>query len=275
VLITSQKKSTLMELAMQRFVGTFLIVLVCLAVFASPVTAGDVLGPGDIAIIGFNFDIDDEFAFVCLKEVSAGTEIRFTDQGWETDNTFLDLDKDGPLSWQAPSTGCKLGEIVKIRVLDYYTNMSLNPNGDQIIVYQQLETGTKLIYALNAAGPNWMAEATNENNSSIPSSLTSLTPSPLISITTYDNAIYIGSNSFTTTTDALAAIVNINNWTGDNSVRQTMPSGSFSFTTTAVHLSEFSAETERETAPWWIITFLVVIPVLVMVVKRSNRECCK
>ncbi len=260
---------------MQKFVGTILVIVVCLAVFASPVTAGDVLGPGDIAIIGYNFDNDDEFAFVCLKEVSAGTEIRFTDQGWKTDNTFLDFDNDGPLSWQAPSTGCKLGEIVKIRVLDYYTNMSLNSNGDQIIVHQQLETGTNLIYALNAAGPNWMAEATNETNSSIPSALSSLTPSPLISITSYDNAIYKGTKSFDTTTDALAAIGNIDNWTGDNSVRQTMPSGSFSFTTTAVHLSEFSAETEGETAPWWIIAGLVVIPVLVMGFKKPKRECCK
>jgi hypothetical protein len=273
--ITSQEKFTLMELAMQKFVGTILVIVVCLAVFASPVTAGDVLGPGDIAIIGYNFDNDDEFAFVCLKEVSAGTEIRFTDQGWKTDNTFLDFDNDGPLSWQAPSTGCKLGEIVKIRVLDYYTNMSLNSNGDQIIVHQQLETGTNLIYALNAAGPNWMAEATNETNSSIPSALSSLTPSPLISITSYDNAIYKGTKSFDTTTDALAAIGNIDNWTGDNSVRQTMPSGSFSFTTTAVHLSEFSAETEGETAPWWIIAGLVVIPVLVMGFKKPKRECCK
>jgi hypothetical protein len=264
-----------MELAMQKFVGTILVVLVCLAVFASPVIAGDVLGPGDIAIIGYNFDNDDEFAFVCLKEVSAGTEIRFTDQGWKTDNTFLGFEKDGPLSWQAPSTGCKLGEIVKIRVLDYYTNMSLNPNGDQIIVYQQLETGTKLIYALNAAGPNWMAEATNENNSSIPNALSSLTPSPLISITAYDNAIYIGSKSFTTTTDALAAIVDINNWSGDNSVRQTMPTGSFSFTTTAVHMSEFSAEVGGESAPWWALVGLVIIPILILVVKRPKRNCCK
>ncbi len=68
---------------MQKFVGTILVIVVCLVAFTSPVTAGDVLGPGDIAIIGFNFDNDDEFAFVCLKDISAGTEIKFTDKGWK------------------------------------------------------------------------------------------------------------------------------------------------------------------------------------------------
>jgi hypothetical protein len=54
-----------------------------------------------------------------------------------------------------------------------------------------------------------------------------------------------------------------------------MPVGDFSFKTTAVGLSEFSAETEIETAPWWIIAGLVVIPVLVMVFKRPKKDCCK
>jgi len=264
---------------MKKFVGTILVLVVCLGVLSNSVIAQTpvpfTVPPGGIAIIGFNFDNDDEFAFVCLKEISGGTEIRFTDQGWKTNNTFLVFEKDGPLSWQAPSTGCKLGEIVKFRVLDYSTNMSLNTNGDQIIVYQQLETGTNLIYALNAAGLNWLTEATNETNSSIPSALSSLTPSPLISITSYDNAIYTGPKSFTSTSDALSSIVNINNWTGDNTIRQVMPSGTFSFQTTVVHLGEFSAETEGETAPWWVLVGVVVISVAFIVFKRPKRECCK
>ena len=54
---------------MKLFVRTILVVLLSLVVLASPVNAGDILGPGDIAIIGFNFDNEDEFAFVCLKEI--------------------------------------------------------------------------------------------------------------------------------------------------------------------------------------------------------------
>ncbi len=256
---------------MQRIIGTILVIVVCLTVFASPVSAGDVLGPGDIAIIGYNFDNDDEFAFVCLKEVFAGTEIRFTDQGWKTNNTFWVGDNEGPLSWQVPSTGCKLGEIVKIRVLDYSTNMSLSSNGDQILVYLWINSSPLFIFGLNSDGFNW-TDANSENNSAIPSGLNS---SNSIAISEIDNAIYTGPKSFNTTADALAAIVNKANWSGSDTVRQTMPTGSFSFTTTAVGLSDFSAETGEENAPWWIIAGLVVVPVLVMVVKRPKRDCCK
>ena len=254
---------------MQRFVGTFLVIVVCLAFFASPVNAGDVLNPGDIAIIGFNFDNDDEFAFVCLKEISAGTEIRFTDQGWKSTGGFLDVDNEGLLSWEAPSTGCKLGEIVKIRVLDFTSNIKFSINGDQILAYQFINSSPKFIFALNSDGFNW-TDATGENNSAIP---TGLDGSNSIALVEIDNAIYTGNKSFTTTADALAAIVNINNWSGSDS-RMVIPTIPFSFTTTAVHLSDFSAETGEETASWWIIAGLVIVPVLIMVVKRPKRNCC-
>lgn len=254
---------------MKLFVRTILVVLLSLVVVATPVNAGDVLDPGDIAIIGFNFDNEDEFAFVCLKEISAGTEIRFTDQGWKSTGGFYIADYDGPLSWQTPSAGCKLGEIVKIRVGDFSTNMSFNTNGDQILVYQWINSSPVFIFGLNSDGYNW-TDANSEFNSAIPSGLDI---SNTIAITEIDNAIYIGPNSFTTPGDALSAIVNKSNWTGSDTVRQIMPSGSFSFTTTAVELSNFSAETMGESAPWWMLVGLVVIPILLLVVKRQKRNC--
>ncbi len=262
---------------MQRFVGTFLVIVVCLAVFTSPVNADDVLNPGDIAIIGFNFDNDDEFAFVCLKEISAGTEIRFTDQGWKSTGGFLDVDNEGLLSWEAPSTGCKLGEIVKIRVLDFTSNIKFSTNGDQILAYQFINSSPKFIFALNSDGFNW-TDATGENNSAIPSGLDATNSVAIVEI---DNAIHTGGSEFFTpakTFDspsaALASIVIKENWKGSNDVRQDMPTGSFSFTTTAVHLREFSAKTGGQSAPWWIIAGLVIVPVIIMVVKRPKRNCC-
>ncbi|PKO04195.1 MAG: hypothetical protein CVU41_18305 [Chloroflexi bacterium HGW-Chloroflexi-3] len=258
---------------MQRFVGTILVVLVCLAVFVSPVAAGDVLGPGDIAIIGYNFDNPDQLAFVCLKKITSGTEIIFTDNGWLSNQSFRT--GEGYFTW---SEGCELGQIISLLPDNLSPSgvFSLNYNGDQLFAYQQPSMQpVNHIFALNGAGLDWQSTATSDTTSSLPTVLASLNPSPEISILSLDNAIYIGPKSFNTTADALAAIVNEANWSGSDTVRQTMPSGSFSFTTTAVYLSDFSAESGRESAPWWVLVGLVVIPVLVLVFKRPKRDCCK
>lgn len=275
--ITAQEKSTLMELAMQKFVGTILVIVVCLAVFASPVNAGDVLGPGDIAIIGYNFNKDyNEFSFVCLKPVSAQTEIRFTDMGWKSNQTFRFVPEEGIISWY---NGCYLGQVITIIPSQHSQNMTnrflFTNSGDQIFVYQYYGGINTFMFGLNAGGVDWQSTSDSDFNSALPSSLASLNPSPSISLTLYDNAVYSGSKSFTSTSEALVAIVDPTNWTGDVGGRQYMPTGDFSFTTTAVHLSDFSAETEGESAPWWIIAGLVVIPVLVMVVRKPKKDCCK
>jgi hypothetical protein len=262
---------------MQKFVGTILVVLVCLAVFSSPVTAGDVLGPGDIAIIGYNLNKDyNEFAFVCLKPVAALTEIRFTDMGWKSNQTFRFVPEEGIISWY---DGCYLGQVIKIIPSQHTQNTTyrflFTNAGDQIFVYQYFGGINTVIFGLNAGGADWQSTSDSDYNSALPSSLASLIPSPSISLTSYDNAVYTGSKSFTSPSEALASIVNPANWTGDASGPQSMPTGDFSFTTTAVHLSDFSAETGGESAPWWVLVGLVIIPILVLVVKRPKRNCCK
>lgn len=63
-----------------------------IAVLSSNGIAATTLSPGDIAFIGLNTDgkdigggvisqIDD-ISFVLLKDITAGTEIKFTDCGW-------------------------------------------------------------------------------------------------------------------------------------------------------------------------------------------------
>ena len=49
--------------------------------------AASTLAAGDIAIIGFNFDNADQFAFVLLTDVEVDTQIKFTDNGWLDTNT--------------------------------------------------------------------------------------------------------------------------------------------------------------------------------------------
>jgi hypothetical protein len=262
----------MMELAMKIFIRTILLVVCLFAVFTSPVKADDVLDPGDIAIIGFNSDDTSQFSFVCLKEITSGTIIYFTDNGWILpSNTFRS--GEGRLTWNTPG-GCQLGQIVTINQYDLPTigNFQLSNGGDQILVYQGSDENPSFIFAINFEESDWQGSASTANKSARPFGLDATNSVALVEI---DNSIYTGSNSFTTTADALAAIVNKDNWKGSNDVRQIMPSGSFFFTTTAVHLSDLSAETGSETPPWWVLLGLVIVPVLLMIFKRPKRDFCK
>jgi len=259
---------------MQRLISTFLVLLVLSGAVVGTVKAGDTLGPGDIAIIGYNSDDTSQFAFVCLKDISAGTTVYFTDRGWKATSTppsfFVG---EGKLTWEAPG-GCSLGEIVVINEFDLPMTgtFKLSNSGDQILVYQGPDNSPNFIFAINFEDNKWQVNASNANTSARPPGLDETNS---IALDEIDNSVYIGPTSFTTTTDALAAIVNKANWEGSDTVRKTMPTGDFSFTTTAVELSEFSAATEADPAPWWIIVVLIAVPAAILVFRRPKKECCR
>lgn len=266
---------------MRRFFTTFLVILVMLGFVATPVRAGDILEPGDIAIIGFNSDGNTQFSFVCLKEISPGTIIYFTDNGWvPTSEPPSFRSGEGKLTWNTPG-GCQLGQIVTINQFDLPTTgtFQLSTGGDQILVYQGSDTSPNFIFAINFEESDWQGSASSANSSARPPGLDATNSVALVEI---DNAIHTGGPNFDTPaktfdspTAALASIVTKENWKGSDTVRQDMPSGSFSFTTTAVHLSEFSAETGEGGAPWWVLLGLVVVPVAWMVLRRPKRDCCE
>jgi hypothetical protein len=64
-----------------------------LITITSLVKAQTVLGPGDIVVIGLSANINgcngsttggqDEFSFVCFKDITVGTEFFITDNGYE------------------------------------------------------------------------------------------------------------------------------------------------------------------------------------------------
>ena len=94
----------------------------CLIILLLSIACGygqSTLAPGDIAITGFNSDIkilnfvwinpplvfeasfnESEFTFVLLKDVSSGTIIKFTDNGWQSTGNFRS--GEGTLVWTAP-----------------------------------------------------------------------------------------------------------------------------------------------------------------------------
>jgi hypothetical protein len=269
------------ELAMQNIIKTFLVVLICLVCLSTSVQAQTSfeVPVGGIAIIGFNSDDTSQFAFVCLTQIPSNTVIYFTDRGWSTtNNTFWD--GEGKITWNTPG-GCQLGQIVTINQFDLpmIGTFQLSNGGDQILVYQGSDASPSFIFAINFEQSDWQGSSNSANTSARPPGLDATNSVAIVEI---DNSIHTGGQEFDfpatvfdSPTLALASIVDKTHWKGSNDTRQTMPFGFFSFKTTAVHLSGLSAESGGENAPWFVILGLVVIPVLVMVVRRPKRDCCK
>ena len=59
-----------------------------------------VLSPGDIAIVQYNSTTTDSFSFVFLRDVEAGTNVNFTDNGWLAAGGFRP--GEGTVTYTAP-----------------------------------------------------------------------------------------------------------------------------------------------------------------------------
>ncbi len=143
-----------------------------------------VLVAGDIAITGFNSrntPYGEEFNFVILRDITAGTQIKLTDKGWFAAGGFRSAE--GILTWTA-STNLPCGTEVNI-------NNTTNPPtpsvgtitetgtfglraglGDEILVYQGPEVTPTFLYAIHFANANGWSDATDANNTGLPTGLT-------------------------------------------------------------------------------------------------------
>ena len=196
--------------------------------------AQTVLSPGDIAITGFSCDNPDQFVFVLLNDVETGTQIHFTDRGWDSVAGAFRAGE-GTLTWTATSN-LTAGTVVDILDLeDPFTadvgtvtddpNFQLSGSGDQILAYQGNDTSPTFINAINMDGNDggW-SNATGQESTALPPGLTDGL-----------NAMYFGevdNGSFICPSDPIEAtestlislIVNTNNWELEN--------GPFTVTTT-------------------------------------------
>ncbi|MDJ0511731.1 MAG: ExeM/NucH family extracellular endonuclease [Crocosphaera sp.] len=198
--------------------------------------AGTTLLAGDIAIIGFNFDNPDQFAFLTLVDLTPGTEIQFTDNGWQAAGTFRA--NEGTFTWTA-STNIAAGTVINPTL----SSVAFSASGDQIIAYQGEDSNPTFIYALNSEGnPGvWQSDATSSNTSALPTGL--VNGETAVALDEIDNAIYTGITSGTKE-ELLTAISDQSNWSGSNSTRQTIPTAPFTVTdagsgTTTALISEF------------------------------------
>ncbi len=188
-----------------------------LTIEVAPPTCATDLSAGDIAIVGYNFDNPDEFAFVALTNIGAGAQIKFTDNGWKAIGEFRDTE--GTYTWTT-STGVDAGEVITL------TNPGLffSTSGDQILAYQGDDSAPNFLYALHSNGGTWQSDATSSTTSAIPTGLVDGVTA--VSIPEIDNARYNGGTSGDAAS-LLASISDDSNWGGSNSTRQTMPSGPY------------------------------------------------
>ncbi len=209
------------------------------------------LGPGDIAIIGFNFDNPDEFAFVLLTDITAGTEIHFTDNGWLAAGGFRT--GEGEDVWTA-GTDMSAGTVITLTA----SSMAFSSSGDQIIAFQGSLGTPSLIYALNSEGSGWQSDATSSNTSALPTGLTD--GYTAIALNEIDNAKYDVANGTSGTKDELLSLIsNTANWSGSNSARQDLTFPSFTVTGGAVARLSVSKTGPSAAAPGDDLVYTVTV----------------
>ena len=164
------------------------------------------LVPGDIAIVGYNSDGPDNFTFVVLRDIDAGTTLNFTDNGWLASGGFGV--GEGTVTYTA-ATAITAGTTVTL------TGLDLNDAGDQIIAYWGDVASPNLVYAIDFAdGDNAFA-----GTSALPAGLTLGVAAVAIA---FDNGAYTGTDAGSQS-ELLAAIGDPANWTASDFLRNIPP----------------------------------------------------
>ncbi len=136
------------------------------------------LNAGDIAFVGFNLDGNDGFAFIILKDIIAGTNIKFTDCGVSNPNTISCAGSggDGSATWYAPSA-LSAGDIVTLPG-SFMAASILSSIGDQLFAYQGTVASPNFITAIHSnvdAGvttdADWDGANTSNTTSALPDQL--------------------------------------------------------------------------------------------------------
>ena len=227
-------------------------IILMMMLFSVSLLNAQSLSAGDLAIFGANTDNPDDFAFVLLVDIPSGTEIRFTDSGWESDNTFRGYE--GAVKYTAPSAisaGTVItwvgnsANFVSDNDATVGTNgLQLSADGDQVFAFQGSSTNPTFIYAIQTNSNVWQETATSANDSAIPQGLTNGTNAAAVGEGSgagdeYDNVMYNGTTNFSSPSNALSAVSNNANWVGDNTSRYTFSTSNW---TLPVTLSTFTAQ---------------------------------
>lgn len=201
------------------------------------------LAAGDVAIVAVNSSGSDDFAWVALTNIAAGTTLNFTDSSWQgtSPGSFRSTEHSGgaaPLTWSSTSA-VAAGTV--IRYTGTTTNLwslgtrggttiPLSTNGDQLFVFTGAASSPTFLYGLNFANTGWIPSTTtssSSNTSNIPTTLTS--GSTAANVGNFDNSYYSGPLTGTKST-ILANLANSSNWTKRNTTAYSSTLWASSFT---------------------------------------------
>ncbi len=225
---------------------------------SSTIYSQTTLVAGDIAIVGYNSTAaEDDFTFVLLRDITSGTNIKFTDFGWCSGVDITGFQtanpcgantgslSDGAISWTSTSAltcgtqvriQCKVvlaastGTVVGlVNAFSPGTDwMSLVNGGDQIFAFQGTLAAPTLItgISMNVIGGNiWEATLgqcpTSPSASTLPAALNATNSfgiSPEV-----NNAIYNCAVSSESPTNLRTAILNSSNWTVNDATAFSLP----------------------------------------------------
>jgi len=176
---------------------------------------GSVLSQGDIAILSFNYDNPDQFSFIQLVHLTAGTEINFTDAGWN--GTSL-LASENVFTWTA-SADYPAGTV---HVINSPAGLAFGTGGDQIIAFTGEKNNPELIYAFSSRP--WVSGSISSATSRLPAGMSNFS---LAFPNEIDNGFCNVSSFSGSKSEALALIQNVGNWTRSNGRISTLPSWNY------------------------------------------------
>jgi hypothetical protein len=184
------------------------------------------LQPGDVAVIGYNFKDPDQFSFIFLTNVAAGTELLITDCGYDLATNAFRVGE-GYLRYTVPIGGKKIGEIVTFPDDGGFVTQGvsgffgLSVDGDQLLFFQGSFLSPRFIYALSVSTGAWQSGATDNNSSSLPLGLvdgvTALAQTKIVNSRLDCTGVAIDKSLF------LTQITNEARWSRSNTTRVQLP----------------------------------------------------
>ncbi len=209
-----------------RYLYQFWVIFLLCIIF-HPSHGQTVLLPGDLVILGVNStDLSptdpDNFSFAPLVDLASGTQIFFTDNGWQVAGGFRATE--GMATYTAPKGGVPKGRIITFSTGSHpdFTatgTFLLSTDGDQILAYQGTSANPRFIYGLTLRKP-W-SDATSSNTSAVPAGLqngVTAVAAPWCNAYMYQNALRRGL-----TAAVRSSFTNASNWTGNNQSRIAWP----------------------------------------------------
>lgn len=192
--------------------------------------AQTLLSPGDVAVIGYNFKDPDQFSFIFLRDVDAGTVLNITDCGYDAPTAGFRAGE-GVVTYTVPAGGFNAGTIVTYPDdAGFVTHgvsgfFGLSVDGDQLLFYQGSFTSPAFIYGLNVTGNDdnkgWQQGAVDNNTSALPPGLvdgnTALAQTKIVNSRLNCTGIAVDKSLF------LTQIVDEYKWDRSNTVRFSLP----------------------------------------------------